>query len=302
MLMAEAITPEVAGVHKPDLRVVSSEVIRTDHTTYTPEGARVHYRKYAASGAHETEAPFFVVSGFAGIAEAYGPMCETLAALGEEAYIIDPVRAQPWKHELRPGQIITAHRLASRGIRAALTDMRESHGVEQAHAIVHSKAGRDIMWTAHHMPEYLSSITFLGSVGLGHNMSTIIAGVPSFIAEDVPSLARGIPQDARNLDNALDLVKYFVHRPHRVLAEIALIARADIRASLPLIQANGIKTAVVEFANDRLLPPEHTTRDIQELADYYGIFQGGPAGHGAPIDQAVALAHELITIRDTLTS
>lgn len=297
--MAEVVVPEIGELQTPRLRLVNTDVRFSRHTTQTPQDATIKYNQFTTT-APEDEVPFFVVGGFAGIADAYSPLAESLATLGAETFVIDHGRSMPLRHELRFANMVNAHRLASQGIRAVLDDLYETHGIDQVDAVVHSKAGRDIMWAAHNMPERLRSITFVGSVGLGHNMQQIIAGVPSFITEDGPSIARNIPDHLKNWRNAKGLLNYFLARPHRVVAEIAMIARADIRASLPWLGELGIKTAVLEFANDRLLSPEHTSANIRELTDYYRIFDAGSAGHGAPIEQSAIIAHELMTIRENL--
>lgn len=248
------------------------------------------------------EIPVLIVKGFGGTAVAYEPLRDALADQGKHAINSGTPRSLPLREELNPGNFLHPHRLASRSTAAILEDVHEKYAVEQFDIMVHSKGGRDIMWAAHHLPERIRTIIFVGSVGMGANtLPSFIPRVPQFLRQELPEAISAVGRTVGWRD-VVEIGAHFAIRPHRTVGEILAIHSAKVDHRLPEIGALGIKTAVLELANDTLLPPATTRRDIKQQTDHHQTFSEGSAFHVAPITQPKQMAGAITSILEELHS
>ncbi len=246
------------------------------------------------------EVPIVIIKGFCGIPEAYQDFQDGLSDLGRHAVNPYVPRSLPLPHELHPGNLLHPHRLASYGTKAVMKDLHDNFGVEQFDLLVHSKGGRDVMWVANHLSEYIRSVIFMGSVGTGHNhLWDFPDRIVNFGRREIPAIAK-FAWEKKSWRLLGSFVNHVAIRPHRTIGEVLTIHDANLRGRIQALGFLGVNTAVLEMANDTLIPPEDTDPKIIAEADLHETFETGKAIHAAPITQPREVANQVVKIFEQL--
>lgn len=250
--------------------------------------------------------PLIVTPGYGGIKPAYRDLRNSLAAHGKPAVTFRPPRTQSVSASLHPRHLMHPDRLLAQATAAIARDIIERYGLlegfEQVDAVGHSMGGPAVISAALHKPERFRTVTAMAAAGLdGHTLLDMTKRAPGVIAgEIIPAI-----QDIRtrsDIRSARDILHYMGRNPWRTLAEGLKVGSGDIRGSVTQVGKLSVRTAALQFTNDKFFPVEGVREKSADLFDHFREFPDPAANHVWPQLQPEAVAHELVDITTHLGS
>ena len=244
--------------------------------------------------------PIVITPGYGGIKPAYRELRNSLSVHGRPAVTFRPPRTQTMSASFDPIHLLHPDRLLAQATYAVSKDIIQRYGLiddfEKVDAVGHSMGGPAVVSAALHKPEYFHTVTAMAAAGLdGHTLLDMVKRAPSVVrAEIIPAIS-DIRQrsDVRSLK---DIIHYMARNPWRTLAEGLTVGSGDIREKVAILGSLGVKSAALQFADDRFFPVEGVREKSAHLFDAFYEFPDPLANHVWPQLEPETVAHELVNI------
>lgn len=264
-------------------------------------GARVNYT-YENPLESTDDVPALIVPGYVGIKPAYDRFRSEIVQTGKPAITLRPVRSQALSAALHPNYLLHPTGLPSRMAYGVLSDIQQRHGIDRFDAVGHSMGGLVVSLVAQRHPDKIRSASFVASAGLeDHSLAVMSKRLPSFLQHElipnVPHLM--MESEARAL---YEMFYYIWRNPLRTCVEGIAVSHCDIRPALPRLGELGIKTAVLNFASDRLTCNQSIEDEVGPLVDHLETHPRRELGHLAPQLEPKLVATYVTNIIDTITA
>ncbi len=250
--------------------------------------------------------PLIITPGYGGIKPAYRDLRNSLAIHGKPAITFRPPRTQSMTASFHPKHLLNPDLLLAQATSAIARDILERYGFleefEQVDAAGHSMGGPAVVSAALHRPRRFRCITAMASAGLdGHSLFDMARRGPGVISGELVPAVKDIRKrsDTRSVR---DIVHYIARNPYRTVAEGLTVGSGDIRDKVASVGRLGVKTAALQFPNDRFFPVEGVREESANLFDYFREFPDPEANHVWPQLAPEDVAHELVDITHQLSS
>lgn len=237
-----------------------------------------------------------IVNGFGGIKEAYTDLDTTFALNGRRSISFKPIRKQGYRGRLDIRHRVNPLKLHSQGAYAVMRAVQEEHGIEQFDVAGHSLGGVAGTDVARHHPNLVRSLILMGSAGLeDHNLSVMATRIPNFLKDELmPALP--ILRERHGSSTIVKEFEYLLESPSRTLTEMIAVSRADITNRVRLVGQLGVKTAALQFNEDRLFFTENVRTKSAWAFDEFRVYPDMFAGHIAPQIDPEGVALESLDI------
>ncbi len=240
----------------------------------------------------EDEVPLIGLHGFCGVKSSYREFRSQVAQRGKPAITYRPARSRGYLGDVDINNVRDPGKLLSQAAWAVMRDIKKSTGDTTFDASGHSMGGYTLTRLAKHKPEHLRTAIYVGSVGLDdHSVPQMLGRAVRFIQDELrPS---GLISGTENRRIALEGLHYIVRNPLRTATEGLNAAGCSLKHEIPLIRAQGIKTAALQFELDTFFPTASVTEESSHLFDHYQVLENPTAKHIAPqiLASEVAEAH-----------
>lgn len=263
-----------------NLRLTSSE----RHTT---RAGRANVESTLESPlAAQDKVPLLYIPGYQGIKPAYYQARTHTARYGRRAISFKVDRWQEWLADFHPKHALHPERLHVQAVKGIMDFYSQLYGFEQYDLSGHSMGGWIAALVAERWPHLVRSVILDASAGLEpHNALTLAPRLPLFaFGELIPGAINGrLGFENLSLRKvALQGLLHSVINPYRTASEGLAVSRCDVRPKLTTIREKGIKTAIVGYGSDRLLPVSKMYQHARHLVDEFIVFPINEAGHLGP--------------------
>lgn len=242
------------------------------------------------------EVPLLIEHGYIGIETGYRKLRGQIAQSGKPAVTLTPARVPSLGAALDPDYFLHPGALASRAAYGVLSDVQERYDHDVFDLAGHSMAGWTISALAKRHPGKIRSATYVASVGLeDHSTLSLARRLPDFAFHEVlPNLSAL----AGEHDPAviLEFLHYIWRNPYRTAVEGVGLSNCDNRPTIVEIGNAGVKTAILNFANDRLICNKTTQAEMEDKVDHCETHPDESLGHLAPNLQPEIVATRLTHI------
>lgn len=250
--------------------------------------------------------PLIVTPGYGGIKPAYRHLRNSLATHGKPAVTFRPPRTQSMVASFHPRHVFHPDRLLAQATSAIARDVIMRYGLvedfDQVDAVGHSMGGPAVVSAALHKPEHFRSVTAMASAGLdGHNLLDMARRGPGVLRDELVPAVKYI-RSRHDIRSMRDIVHYIGRNPWRTVAEGLTVGSGDIRSRVADVGRLGVRTAALQFPNDKFFPVDGVREKAADLFDHFREFPDPQANHVWPQLAPEAVAHELVDITTYLGS
>lgn len=267
-------------------------------------GRVVHYTCEFPLGGTSGDVPALIAPGYMGIEAGYGSLRGDLARRGKPAITFEPARAQKFRRAVHPKYLLHPDALAGRITYGVMQDAEAQYGFDTFDLVAHSMGGIAVSDVARRHPDHVRSALFMASAGLeDHSVFSLSKRLPPFFREELlPNMFDlGLSTNPRAI---LAMYRYIWRNPYRTCAECLNVCGCDNRDKLADIGNAGVKTAIMNFASDRLICNKTTQDEVGGLVDHCETHPNPSFGHLAPnlSKQSGSVAERIVYILDKINA
>lgn len=286
--------PHPEGFFDPKLEVIYDSPIPTDTKEIftTVGGASLTGVIESPATIHDTT-PIVWGQGYLGAQLFYEPARHATTQYNRTSVSIGRAGRQTPLAMLSKNHFLKPHTVTQQSPGAILKEL-DADFVDIA---AHSMGGPISMETALRHPDQVRTLVLLGSAGLtGHGIPDLASKMPSAVQEVRRNMSGLV--EKFGAAGAMAIARYFYGNPIRPIAEAMYVARADIRAKIPIVRDLGVKVVVVAFAEDCFFDAKRMRDEVGDDVDLFIDLEADLAGHIAPLLQPNLVAAAVKTSID----
>lgn len=239
--------------------------------------------------------PIVFVPGFGGIKPAYKSLRNEIVKAGKPAVSFKPARSQNLGAGYHPKHLFHPERLLQQSTWAVMRDIEANVGFDKFDLSGHSMGGPAVVGAAMQQTEHVRSIIMVAAAGLNPvDQLTLGKRFGDFLVTDLmPNIWKMKVQHESSV--AIEAISYFLRNPKRTIGEALAVSGADSRFALRRLGQIGVKTAALQFKNDKIFPVDEVREMSGDVVDMF-IYDDPKAGHVEPQLNPKEVAFEHLSI------
>lgn len=248
--------------------------------------------------------------GWFGTEGSYVPMRHSMASNGKPAFTVEPSRRLDGFAGYHPSHLFHPEKLLSQvacgawmGIQALKKVEKRGVDTSETDLLGHSMGGRTATIAGERKPDDVRSVLLMAAAGLEpHSVPQFLGKrIPGMFRKELPSaIKEGELKPYLNLAAAEELLYYTFGGGLLTIREGLSIGSCSIRDRVAKLGDTGIKTAMLGFQSDVMIPADKSTQHSGNLVDLAAIHPYVRLGHLAPQTHPHSVRQAVFEILDHL--
>jgi pimeloyl-ACP methyl ester carboxylesterase len=254
--------------------------------------------------------PLGIAHGWFGMEGGYADLRHWVAQNGKPAVTVRPTRVIGNLAGYHPSHLMHPEKLLCQTMYGALRGIRKSKAAEAmgldasyGDLLGHSMGGRTAAYVALMRPDLVRSVTLVAAAGMEpHSVPEFLQHrIPEFMRKEIPTAVRDkhFKQYLRPAA-AMEFAEYAFRGGMRTLKEGISIGSCDIREVVHELGNLGVRTAMLTFPADAMIPARPSLEHSGHLVDLAAILPYRRVGHLGPQTHPEAVGQAQLEILDAL--